>query len=204
MERKKLVQLLSSVFIALIFLSSYVAFGDKGIPSQNPTTTVRAPQTAFSTARGNATIASFGSTLEVSVNCANATDVSSKLDSILADMEKNGTVNNFYSQQSSQILVRVGNSSGYKVYQSLYDSIGSASGCTNFVSPEAAIQLPQKMNFYLPSQPAGIIILIPSSLQSYSLPLKLKPDMGSGVNVAVSALLELNGTIYGSLSVQQV
>ncbi len=158
-------------------------------------------QTFYATATGVANVLSFGSTLNINITCQNTTNVSSKLNSILVAMEKNGTVSSFYSQQTSQILVQAGSMPVYNIYQLTSNSIGTSAVCTSF-SSSANIQLPSRMNFYIPSQRTSAIITIPAKLQSYSLPFRLTPKMGNTLNISVSALLEANGTIFGNVTVQ--
>lgn len=202
LEKKKIVELIGSIFVAVIFLSSYAAFGGLS-GGTNSTTTTISQQTFYAVAHGNANITSYGPVLNVNISCSNITNVSDKLNGALTALERNGSVSNFYAQQASQVLVQNGSMSTYRVFQLLAESIGSGTNCTEFDSPSANIRLQQRMNFNVPQQRSSIIILVPDNLQKYTLPVKLVQNMSSSINVTVSTLLTLDGTIYGSMVVKQ-
>ncbi len=202
MERKKLIELVGSIFVALIFLSSYAAFGNVSPSNSNGTTTLRPSQTVYATANGNAIITSYGGVMNINVLCSNVTSVSNSLNSELQVLERNGSVSNFYSQQAAQILVQAGNTSTYPLFLLLYKDTGTYASCTNFTST-ANVKLPNRMTFYIPSQSTSAIISIPSDMQAYSLPVELHRNMSDTINVTASALLTLNGSIYGSMRVTQ-
>ena len=199
MERKKLIEIIGSIFVAAIFLSSYAAFGNISQSGNNATTTALS-QTYYAVANTNAMVQSYASTFNINITCSNASAVSGTLNSELAGLEKNGSVANFYSQQAAQILVQSGSMSSNALYARLSNDIGSGASCTQF-SGTANIDLPGRMNFYVTSQRSSVIITIPDSLRAYSLPIPLAGGMGGTLSVSVSALLEQNGTIYGPLRV---
>lgn len=202
LQGKKLMEIIGSIFVALIFLSSYAAFGG-GAVSPNTTTTVLPSQTYYASARGTAAITSYAPVLNINISCSNITSVSAKLNSALVSLERNGSVSNFYSQQAAQILVQAGSIASNQIYGLLLSRIGAGSACTSFAS-SANVHLPSRMNFYVPSQKTSVLILIPGGLQSASVPVKFAQNMSGAVNVSVSVLLTINGAIYGNLSVRQV
>jgi hypothetical protein len=205
LEKKKLIEIIGSIFVALIFLSSYAAFGGiSGPPNSNVTTTVAQQQAIYASARGIVNITSFTDVLNVNINCTNITSVSTIIDGALAAMEKNGTVSNFYSQQAAQILVEAGTLNSSNIFKTLSTDIDGSTSCTSFES-SANIRLPGSMNFFVPGQKGnGYTVPIPSGLRTYTLPLTLTNNMSNRLNVTVSGLLTENGSIYGSLVVQQV
>ena len=203
MERKKLIELIGSIFVALIFLSSYAAFGNISANASNATTTAQT-QTVYAAAVTNATIASYGGTMNINISCSNVTPVSDALNTALTSLEKNGSVSNFYSQQASQVLVQAGNTGAYQLFQELEKDAGTGASCTQF-SGSANANLPSKINFHVPAEKSSIIIVIPQSMQTHSLPVAFKENMNSTMQVSVSVFLELNGTISaGSLRVAPV
>lgn len=203
MEKKKLIELVGSIFVAVIFLTSYAAFGSNSNGSNTATTTAPQQQTIFAKAYGTVNITSYGSELNVNISCSNVTNVSARLNSELADMEKNGSVSNFYAQQASQILVQAGNLSSYKIFQILSQKINESKACTGF-GASANIQLPSSMSFHISGQKSGYIITIPSDQRSYALQIMLTQNAIRRINVSVSGLLSVNGSVSGSLVVQQV
>jgi hypothetical protein len=204
LERKKLIELIGSVFVALIFLSSYAAFGNTAQGQSNATTTAQV-QTFYAVAEANATIQSYGSVMNISISCAssasasnavNATNVSDELNGALAQLERNGSVANFYSAQANQILVQAGSANAYSLFLRLSRGIGSGTACTRF-SGTANLSLPGTIGFTVLPQKSKIIVELPQSLQSYSLPVTFAENMSGTLRVLVYAYLEPNGTIYG-------
>lgn len=203
MERKKLIELIGSVFVAAIFLSSYAAFGSVAPGgTASGATSVPPSQTFYATASGNATITSYSGVMNVNIACENISSVSSRLNAALQLLERNGSVNNFYSQRATQILVQAGNLSTYPLYLLLYNDTGTYSACINFTTT-ANIRLPDHMTFYIPSEGSKAIIAIPAGMQMYSVPLTLSRNMSSTMNVTASTILALNGSIYSTVRVSQ-
>lgn len=201
MEKKKLAQAIGAIFVALIFLSSYATMGSKGGGS-TPTTTVPQVQTVYATARGAATVASYGSVMEINISCANVTTVFDKINSILSSMQSNGTIANFYYQQASQILVQAGSASNssFTLYKQLANAIGDGFVCTTF-SSSAGIQLPNTMRFYAPIAKTDLLINIPADRKSYTVPFIFTSNLSKTINVSVSALITVNGTLFGNMTV---
>ncbi len=202
LERKKLIELIGSVFVALIFLTSYAAFGGGAPGNSTGTTTLTPSQTFYAVANGNATITSYSSVMNIDILCANVSNVSSRISTALQALEKNGSVSNFYSQQAAQMLVQAGNLTTHALFLLLYNDSGSGAACTQFTST-ANVKLPRNLTFYLPSQGNSAIISIPSSMQAYSVPITLSLNMSSVMKITASTLLTANGTIYGGIRVQQ-
>lgn len=202
MERKKLAELLGSIFVALIFLTSYAAFGNEQVKTNTTTTTVPA-QTFYASAHGFANITSYAPYLNINISCSNVSNVSSELNNALMPFYKNGSVSNFYLQQASSMLVQTGNMSSNSIYSLLIKEIDGSAACTSFYS-SANLKLPSRMSFYVPTQKSNVIILINASQQGASVPIELTQNMSNSINVSVSALLTATGSIYGNLSVRQI
>jgi hypothetical protein len=193
LDKKKTMELVAAIFIAVIFVSSYAAyggnFGNSGQASNsganaNATTTI--PPVSGS---ARASIVSYGTVLDVNVSCANASAVASSLNGYLNALESNGSISNFYSPENSEILVQLGSYSATALYGALSGRLGKNAACTSFAS-QATVQLPSIMNV------TGGKIRIPGSLRNYPLGLKLSNNMSSSVGVSVLALIAENGTAY--------
>jgi hypothetical protein len=200
-EKKKLIELIGSIFVAMIFISSYAAFG-VGRITVNTTTTVQQQQTFYAIAQTTANIISYGSTMNINISCQNVMNLSRQVNDLLADLESNNSVSYFYSQQAGQIIVQSGKVDTYANYNSISSYMGVNANCTEFTS-SATVMIPNKMNFYAPLQKSSMIILISNNRRDYSVPIKFVNNMSNTLNVSVSALLTLNGSIYGNLSVQK-
>jgi hypothetical protein len=193
LEKKKAAELAAAIFIAVIFVSSYAAyggsFGNQGAgggagANSNATTTI--PPVSGS---ARASIVSYGTVLDVNVSCANASAVASSLNGYLNALESNGSISNFYSPENSEVLVQLGSYNASRLYGALAGRLGANAACTSFAA-QATVQLPSIMNV------TGGRIRIPSSLRNYPLGLKLSNNMSSSVGVSVLALIAANGTAY--------
>jgi hypothetical protein len=200
-EKKKLIELIGSIFVAVIFITSYAAFGG-GRVEVTVTTTAQSQQTFYAIAQGTANIISYGSTMNINVLCQNVTHVSKQINDLLANLESNNSVSYFYSQQAGQIMVQSGKEGTYANYNSISSYISANATCTDFTS-SATVMIPKTMNFYAPLEKISTMVFIPSNMRNYSTPIKFVKNMSNTVNISVSALLTLNGSIYGNLSVQK-
>jgi hypothetical protein len=203
LEKRRMIELIGALFVAVIFLTSYAAFAGGGARAYGNATTTARVRTYYVTGRAQANITSYGQVLEANVSCKNATSVESLMNGLLAAMERNGSVSNFYSPSQGHILVQLANYTAYKVYGLLSAGIGPSAACTNFTT-QANAQLPARITFSLPASKSGFAIAIPSSQRSFTLPIALGSVTNSIINVSVATLVTENGTIYGSISVIRV
>ena len=118
-----MIELLAAIFIAVIFISSYAAYGANlgnggaaGGSGQNRSATTTIPPVG---GKARASIASYGTVLDVNVSCANATRVASSLNGYLNALESNGSIGNFYSPENNQVLVQLGNLTAPRLYGAL-------------------------------------------------------------------------------------
>lgn len=199
MERKSLLELVGSIFVALIFLSSYLAFSNNNSGTQGgggnvKTTTVG--QTFYSTGTAVANVSSYGQVLIINSSCANASAIMTHLSDLMISYESNGSVGNFYSTSGDQMIVQIGNESAYALYRSLSSAIGAnASACTTFGS-QASVQLPARVSLYVPDAKSSVTVTVPNSIRNYAVRLAFSANLTVKVNVTVTALLFQNGTVY--------
>ena len=196
-----MIELIGSIFVAVIFITSYAAFGGGGLAG-NATTTAQPLQTVYAVAQGAANIISYGSTMNINVSCSNVTYVSKQINDLLANLESNNSISYFYSQQLGQIMIQSGKEGVYANYNSISSYISANASCTGFTS-SATVTIPKTMNFYAPLEKVSTIVAIPGNMRNYSISIKFLKNMSNTLNVSVSALLTLNGSIYGNLSVQK-
>lgn len=199
MERKKLTQLLLSIFIALIFLSSYAAFVNNTNSNQshtNPHTTITPPQTLYAYGFSNASIIGYNNTMNLLIACknkANSSFISSQLTQMFSRLEKNNTVSNYYPIQNT-ILVQAGNTDAHGLYRYIINNVNaSVVSCLNF-SSTAIVQLPSQLRLSIGKQ--TYTIYVPQNMSVYQLPVFLSPFVVNQINVKISALVAANGTLY--------
>jgi hypothetical protein len=189
LEKKKIVEIIGSVFVALIFLSSYASFGSRNISTGNGTTTVM-PTTFPAKANGVANIIAYSPNLDLTINCQNVTRVSDEVMSFI-DAQNSSAVERSFSLQASQITVVSGTLGTYSIYNSISQAMGEDANCTVFATT-AQILLPVRMSF------GGTLISIPNSLRSFSQQVVFSKNMSTTMNVMVDAILTLNGSIYNN------
>ncbi len=188
-----MIELLAAIFIAVIFISSYAAYGANlgnggaaGGSGQNRSATTTIPPVG---GKARAGIASYGTVLDVNVTCANATRVASSLNGYLNALESNGSIGNFYSPENNQVLVQLGNLTAPRLYGALAARLGSNATCTGFTT-QATLLLPGTLNTTYGK------VRIPTALRSYPIGLALSNTTGGNVSVSVLALVARNGTAY--------
>ena len=201
MERKNLIELLGSLFVALIFLTSYAAYGISNSKAKVAATTT-APPTFYAEADTNATIKSYGQILMLNVSCANATGVETRLNNLLLSYEQNNTVSNFYSPQNNQFVID-DNSNSYAIYNSMLAGLKENSTCVDFVA-QGQGELRSTIVFYVAYAKSNVTVSVPDSLRGFSTPLTLSGNILSKLNVSVATLITANGTIYGNMTVTRV
>ena len=69
MDKKKASEIILSIFVAMIFISSYAIFTNAGGGQQTTSTTTTAPQTVYGTGYANATLLGYNTTLSIYSAC---------------------------------------------------------------------------------------------------------------------------------------
>lgn len=197
MNIKKILALLIPLFIAGIFISSYISNTNFSSSQSQQTTTV--PQTVFGQGVSNAMIIGYGSPLSITVACANSMEDSntvSNVTNILTNMESNNSISTFYNSNLN-FQVAQGNLSSYGLYKYFQNSQNATQfNCLNFTGP-AYVALPPSVEFVVGTQKVNIPLN--SSYQNTSITMPLKYGIGTQVRLKVSSLITANGTLYGPL-----
>ncbi len=200
MELKKLGALLIPLFIAAIFISTYLSNANYSVPTS---VTTSIPQTAFGQGVANVVITGYGSPLSLSVACINKSKNNSTVSNvtlILTNMENNNSISNFYNSNMN-FQVAAGNASSYGIYKYFQNSNSVQFGCLNFTGP-AYIALPLAINFTVGSQ--KVQIPVTSNYRNNTITLPLSYGIGSHLRMKVSALITANGTLYGPLGLSMI
>lgn len=200
MDRKQLIQLLGSIFVALIFLFSYASYGNFGTPG-GKTTTTTVPPTYYATGNANATVLGYGSVMTATARCnssiQNATV--SRISNSLIALQKNGSINNYYPTTPSSFTLYAGSENTIQLYAFVNKNLNSTSIlCTSFKS-QTVIQLPQTVQFFVNSQKVNI--QIPTALRNQTISATVLNSRSMPIRIA--ALLTQNGIIYGNMSITQ-
>ncbi len=204
MNGKKLLEVLGSIFVAVIFIASYAAFGSTGPTNMQPSTTSTIPPTTFGIGNTNALIYGYGQLMYIDINCNNSSVVNltnSKITNVLSELEINNSINNYFSSNLTTFNVYTGKSDSFGVKAVVNSSLDNSSrSCTNFVG-QLNIRLPQIVKFTLSGQKLSIT-MPPKSLNETIL-AKVRP-IGENLPIRIGALITANGTVYGNFTITSV
>ena len=190
-KRKKMIFLFGSIFVAIIFLSSYAAFNNNNTKGTS-TTTIKPPTTYFSIGSSNAVISNYSDIAYVKLlNNSNGSE--NTFTEIISRLVSNGSVLNYiYSNYSYEVVLSTISPYGL---QQLLNANTMLNG-TVAVGSTIYVTLPRSIILV----PVGSGQAIPVSLnnRNYSVYTANVSAIGSTVNVSISALLERNGSVYNN------
>ncbi len=197
LDKNRLTQILLAVFVALIFISSYVSLTNY---NTQQTTVSTSPPTYFAQGFAKAKVAGYGNSMSINFTCKNQTIESGASNVITANLTKlydNNSIFNFYSAGSS-IPIEPGNMSAYAIYSFIKGKLTAQEvNCTSS-SAVTILQLPAIVNVSVGTQTNQSHIPAGSINQSLQLPLNY--TTGSIVRVKFSTTVTSNWTIYGPIN----
>ncbi len=183
-KTKKIVFFIGSLFVAVIFLSSYLAFGNNNTSAQgSTTTTVRPVQTVFVTGSVNGTVSGYGSLANLTVNASQKGIAGN----VLSSLEANGLVDSYISTGYGY-QVALYNLSAY----SLGQEVAMAAGNSVSVGAATYLILPSTVTLYYSKEP--VTVVVPSTNQTVFI--GNVPKVGAKANLTVSALVGSTGVVY--------
>jgi len=182
MDKKKIMELIGSIFIAFIFLSSYATMSSSPQNrSTKPTTTIpMVIGTGFAPGKIINYTQDFTVTAHCSANVLNAT---------LGKLQAAGAVAEFVPLSNSSFEVYSGNESSY----ALMHNIANMSSCFN-ISATAIVSIPSTLNLYISALNRTFSAKVPASLSLVQIPIPFSNE--SKVNLSIMALATLEGTVY--------
>lgn len=188
-KKKKMIFLVGSIFVAIIFLSSYAAFSSNGTKATT-TTTIKNPSTYFSTGSANAVITNYSDIAYITLE--NSTNYSrNNVTKIIALLVSNGSAFNYvYTNNSYEVVL--GQMSPYQL-KDLLEANATLKNNTQ-VGSTTYVALPKTILLYYGTQP----ITVNLKSRNYSIYMNNIGPVGDTVNVIVSALLERNGSVYNN------
>ncbi|MGD0510597.1 MAG: hypothetical protein ABSA33_02035 [Candidatus Micrarchaeaceae archaeon] len=187
-KKKKMIFFIGSIFVAIIFLSSYAAFSSNSAKT-TATTTIKVPATYFSTGSANAVISNYSDIAYVTLH--NSTNYSrGALTKVISALVSNGSALNYiYANNSYEVVLS--QMSAYQLKE-LLNKNSTLGGVT--VGSTTYVTMPKSVTLYYGAQP------IPVNLNSrnFSIYMNEIGPVGDVVSLSVSALLERNGTVYNN------
>lgn len=185
-KTKKIVFFIGSVIVAIMFISSYAAFGNNG--GTTTTTTVGQQSAYFSTGTSNAVIVNYSYIANITLtNTSNS--VKQGVMGVISGLEANGSIQNYVTTGYGYQAILYG-ISAYDLMRR-FDSNATLNKSVE-VGAVTYITLPSEVTLYYGNQP---ITVRPAS-RNYTVYMPRVEAVGSVVNVALSALIERNGSIY--------
>ncbi|MGC8628864.1 MAG: hypothetical protein ACP5T4_01480 [Candidatus Micrarchaeia archaeon] len=188
MEKRKLLELLGSLFIAFIFLSSYAAFGGGPSGNQKTKATTTAARQFYGYGFANVSIVNYTNVFTLENFCNGS--VANSINTTLQKFTNTGAVSDYYSLSPSSFSVEAGNVSAYSLLIYFSNITGS---CAKYTAT-AKVQLPKAISFYFPSLSRSLNLTIPDSYRISSLSINFSRNT-SKIPVTVMAFVWQNGTI---------
>lgn len=130
MDNKKKIEAIFSIFIGVIFISSYAVLSslrsNSGTSSQSTLTTGPVAQTAYLNGYSNALIENYTGIASVYLNCKNSlyNATSTNVSTILTTLEGNNSVSTFYNTQN-QFSIDLGSYTPLNLYNTLKEKLPS-------------------------------------------------------------------------------
>jgi hypothetical protein len=178
-KRKKMVLFVGSLLVAVMFLTSYLAFGNNTTQqTTTPTTTVLNVQTTFVSGIVNATVFNYSQHFTLKLAGSNTSSVS--LNSMLSNMEANGSIES-YNVYNTSLSIYPGRLNVFEVY----DAIASRLAYAPAINATAFIILPSTMTLYYGSYAYTVL----SGNSSYAIPVSHLVPIGNALRVKVNALV---------------
>ncbi len=189
-NKKKIFLFLGSLFVAVIFLSSYASFGN-GVAPSTSTTTVNVVQTIPAFGSSVANIIGYGP--EAYVTFSTNTAATGQIATIFSKLESNGSIYSALPTSNSSYDVQVATINAYSL-QELLRSTLSNSVAVNVSSSYIDLSLPSNVLLYY----GGYPITAHLKNQNYTISnVTILKAPGTLVNVSISALvIPTNGTVY--------
>ncbi len=184
-RRKKLALVLGSLFVAVIFLSSYASFGGGG---STTTTTTTKPPTPFAAGEAVARVTGYGSRAYVTL-ADNAS--ASTLNSTLSKLEDNGSISNFLFVGGGYQIV-LSEIDAYSLQQLIRNTPEGGPLALANVTATAYLMLPANGVLYVGGMPVNVKF----AKRNYSISLTDLRPIGANLSVSISALVTANGSIY--------
>ena len=204
---KKIKELLIALFIAVIFIASYAAFGSGNGASSTTTTVVTTinQNLYYATGSVNAIVYGYGPTMTVTAACSspslrNVTYYNAS--TLLAKLQDNNSISNYFSPNGSSFVVYTQKLDSYGVssYLSAREPTNASKGCLYFSGADFA-SLPKNVTLFVSSQ--SLKVPIPAGLRNYSIDTQILAP-GSMVSLKIATFLNENGIISGNMSITPV
>lgn len=188
-KRKRLIEFASLAFVTVIFISSYLTFGNNNVGGNSTTSTISNAPTFFAAGYVNATVTGYGSSAYVTLpNVTNATEAA--VSGVLSSLESNGTAS--FNNLNSTFQIYLNDIDAYSLQQLLVNATGEGNV---MVRAPVKVSLPADLTLYYNSAAMPVHL----SQLNYTLTIVGLKPVGAHVNVSVHALITHNGSVYNNM-----
>ncbi|HUC39180.1 MAG TPA: hypothetical protein VL944_03565 [Candidatus Acidoferrum sp.] len=184
-KKRKAALFIGAIVIAVMFVTSYVAFGSNGGASSTTTSIGQAAYPVFGTV--NALVTGYGSTLTVFLTNSS---VGGALNTTLTNLEANGSIANYLSTPSEFIIYASG-SNAYSLQQ-LFGSTLPANSIR--INATEKIMIPQTITLYY----YGQAIRTYPNIFNFTISSAALQPIGANTTVNVQALVTSTGQVYNN------
>lgn len=179
---------LGSLFVAVIFLSSYGAFNNNTATTSS-TTSIANVKTYFVSGSSNAIVVNYSNVATLLVNKSVNASSSNQILATLNTLESNGSINSYIEINNSfQIFLSTINA--YSLEQLFYTKLGSNK--TTAVNASSIVSLPKTITMYLNKQSVPMHL----TQTNYSMNIFPLRQVGNTIKVSLNAIVTANGTVY--------
>ncbi|MEM3227762.1 MAG: hypothetical protein QXK65_02350 [Candidatus Micrarchaeaceae archaeon] len=180
-KRKKVILFIGTLIVAVMFISSYVAFGSNTTNQSTTSTSITTPPTHTTFVSGvvNATVFNYSQHFTLRFRNISASAAAS-LNSTLSHMEANGSVESYVLYNTS-LSIYSGSSGVFGVYNAVSRYLNPSAS----LNATAFITLPNVMVLYYGSYPFDVL----SNNASYAVAVSSLVPVGGTISVKVNALV---------------
>ncbi|MDE1825611.1 MAG: hypothetical protein KGH61_03580 [Candidatus Micrarchaeota archaeon] len=206
MEAKKIKELVISIFIAVIFIASYAAFGNgNGSTSTTTASTTINQNLYYATGTVNAIVYGYGPTMIVSTACSSASVRNAayyNASALLTKLQDNNSISNYFSPNGTSFVVYTQKLDSYRVssYLGAMEPTNASKDCLYF-SGDVFAALPESVTLLVSTQ--SLKVPIPAGLKNYSVDTQIL-SQGSSISLKIATFLNVNGIISGNMSITPV
>ena len=198
MDKKRLAELGLAIFVAIIFISSYVSLTNYN--SATATTTI--PATAYAHSYATAVITGYSNPLYMNVACHGDASLenlaTNSVTASLTALEANSSILDFIPS-GTNISIASENMSTYGIYTYVTGRLDAQEAQCIHSYAIAHLLLPPLLNVTVGSQ--ALQVQLTTAQMNQSIYTALNKSLGTKVKVKVSMLLTQNGSIYGPMSI---
>lgn len=210
MEKKKIYEILGSLFIAAIMIGSFAAYGGNATSPQPPSASQNAANnsTPFWHAT-NITVAridGYNNFFYFAIECANSNATPVVLNKTYSTL---GRMNLTATEIGNRIDVL--SSSPITAYEYLSGNITKAEAECISIYANAEVNLPKRLIFHLnyiynPNVNTTISFPVPAQEELQQVPLIINSSNfnQSSMNIRITSLLTQNFTLYGNMSISKI